>query len=318
MDIPSFAFYLNERLIVNFDSFIIVDSGAVKGTGKSVFSIKLCKQICKQIDYPYHKMATATNPFTFDLIVFNPTDEKIVELVKKLPDGCPIHIDEASKVAYKRDYQKEYQKNLIKFVNICRKFKKVIILNNPDFWDLDKDLRNLSDFRVVIVKRGLAQVRGKATNPDLKDKWLRDECIKIIDRYTKGSITKLNQTRQGIRKCPNWLYDIPFGDLGISEYQAYEELSKKEEIKSFESNVQEDYKLKLLLTVLLTEIGRNPRDKKLSTIDLTRMLNIILKGSIWSDTREMPVITASRLRLWKSMAKGFGAVAEKLNNNNNL
>jgi hypothetical protein len=241
--IQQFAVELHERVKSNFDSIVIVDSGAVKGTGKSTFSIQLQMECCKLISYVY----------TFDLIIFNPTDEKILEMVKTLPRGVAILIDEGSKVAYKRDYAKDYQKNLIKFINICRKFGKILIINNPDFWDLDKDLRNLADFRVTIIKRGMAQVKGKSPNPDLKDKWLRDVCIEKIEDYTKGDITKLEKTRQGVRKTPNFLYDIPVPEMDKALYSEYEELSKREEIKSFQEDEVRKIALEKILIYLLCQ-----------------------------------------------------------------
>lgn len=250
MDIKGFATELNTRVNCDFDSVVIVDSGSVKGTGKSTFSIALQMECCKLINYPY----------SFDLIIFNPTDEKIIDLVKNLPRGVAILIDEASKVAYKRDYQKEYQKNLIKFINICRKFGKILIINNPDFWDLDKDLRNLADFRVIIVKRGKAHVKGKSPNPDLKDKWLRDESIKKIEQFLgtgAGAVTKVSKAQHGITKTPNFLYEIPVPPLPAEVYEEYVELSKKEEVKSFQEDEVRKVAREKLMAYLLWKFYGN-------------------------------------------------------------
>ncbi len=220
--------------MADFDSLCIIDSGSVKGTGKSVFSIKVGQEVCKLIGQPYHRTATPEKPYTFDPIVFNPKSQDIIALVKSLPDGYPIHIDEASRVGYKRDYQKEGQKDLIKFVKICRKYRKVIILNDPDFWDLDKDLRNLCDYRVIIVKRGMGQVKGKSTNPDIVDKWLRDASADIIAKRLGRQVTNLEKCRQGIRETSGFLYDISFSDMDQKEYEAYRVMSKIEELKGFQ------------------------------------------------------------------------------------
>lgn len=302
MDISNFAKELVVRIEKDFDSVVIVDSGAVKGTGKTVFSIKLCKEICKLIDYKY----------SFDLIVFNPTSEKIVDLVKTLPRGCPLHIDEASKVAYKRDYQKEYQKDLIKFVNICRKFGKIIIYNNPDFWDLDKDLRNLADFRVIIVKRGLGQVKGKSPNPDLKDKWLRDKSIEIIEGYIKRDITKLERTRSGIRKTPNFLYDIPFGNMDSQEYEDYVKLSKKEEIRSFQETVEAKrlwirYAFYMLLS---PDILQKLLDERLTSVKVSKILNNLIYHSINAQEITKLKINARTIRDYRKSVENELVVEE--------
>jgi len=219
--LDSFAELLLGRIKKKFDNVIIVDSGSIKGTGKSTFSIKLSKKICLKIGYKY----------SFKLIIFNPTSRKIIEKVKTLPIGCVIHIDETTRVAYKRDFQKEFSKNLIKFINICRKFGKIVIFNNPDFWDLDKDLRNLADFRVTILKRGMAQVRGKYVNPEVDDKWLRKQSTEIIDHHIKSDPTSVDNVIGAIRKTHNYLFDLPFTELKEKEYEEYEKLSKVEELK---------------------------------------------------------------------------------------
>jgi len=294
MNIKEFAQLLNNRVNRKFDSFLIVDSGGVKGTGKSVFSIKLCIQLCKLIgeEYSFEKH-----------IIFNPTSEKIVDKIKNMPVGSPIHIDEASKVAYKRDFQKEYQKSLIKFVNICRKFGKIIILNNPDFWDLDKDLRNLSDYRIIIVKRGLAQVKGKSPNPDLKDKWLRDVSVIKIEQQMKGSITQLERTRQGIKRTPNFLYDIPVGDLDAKLYAEYEELSKREEVKSFQENTKvKDVRMRVM-GYMLTNNG-------LKDIDVVNKLNKALYDSVYAKSIEKYLFTTNIIQKFRDNWRNALVVVE--------
>jgi hypothetical protein len=240
--IEYFVDVLLERINKNFDNVIIIDSGSIKGTGKSSFSIKLSKRICEKIGYKY----------TYDLIIFNPTSEKIVDMVKNLPKGCPIHIDETSRVAYKRDWQKEFSKNLIKFINICRKFGKIVIFNNPDFWDLDKDLRNLADFRITILKRGMAQVRGKYANPEVEDKWLRIKSMESIDNNIKSDPTNIENVIGALRKTPNFLFDLPFTELTPEEYDAYEGLSKVEELKGMVEKINKwEIRAKASLALLL-------------------------------------------------------------------
>jgi hypothetical protein len=254
--IEYFVDVLLERINKNFDNVVIIDSGSIKGTGKSSFSIKLCKRICEKIGYKY----------TYDLIIFNPTSEKIVDMVKNLPKGCPIHIDETSRVAYKRDWQKEFSKNLIKFINICRKFGKIVIFNNPDFWDLDKDLRNLADFRITILKRGMAQVRGKYANPEVEDKWLRVKSMESIDNNIKSDPTNIDNVIGALRKTPNFLFDLPFNELNPEEYDAYEGLSKVEELKGMVEKIDK-WKIRsiALISIIL--------DKYLTSPELMKVYN---------------------------------------------
>lgn len=296
-----FADSLLGRIDKNFDNVIIVDSGGVKGPGKSTWSIKLSKKICLKIGYKY----------SYKLIIFNPTSEKIVNKVKTLPEGCPIHIDETTLVAYKRDFQKEFAKKLIKFINICRKFKKVVIFNNPDFWDLDKDLRNLADYRVTILKRGMSQIRGKYANPEVEDKWLRKQSMEIIDHHIKSDPTSIDNVIAAIRKTPNYLYDIPFTPLKDKEYGKYERLSKIEELKSIEKNI-DVWRLRFVaLTTALINDGFE--DAKLTSIDIAKKTNRLISSyaRFHNYQRSEPLMISSSL-IRKKIQTMFGEKGGRL------
>lgn len=283
--IKQFAEHLIGRINLEFDTIVTICSGTVKGTGKSVFSIKLAKEICKIIKHP----------FSYDLIIFNPTSKKLIEKVKALPDGCPIIIDEAIRVLYKRDFQKEYQKELITFINICRKFKKVILLNVPDFWDLDKDIRNLTDYQIVIIKRGLAQVRGKTANPDAKDKWMREESIKRIDKAIKGDETNLIRTRSAIRETIGFQYNIPFKELeNREEYDEYVKLSKEEEVQGLERKIAKEKIICWILPKIAKEYNIKLRDLAVS------LNKEFFKSIFWDGKTEKGIIGDSTLSDWKS------------------
>lgn len=219
----AFAKMLIERTKANFDNIVIVESGSVKGTGKSTFSMDLSMQICILMGYKYELL---------EVVVFDPTNEKIVERVKVKPDAWPIHVDEASKVAYKRNYNDDAQKNLIVFINVCRKHHKIIIINNPTFWGLDKDLLELADFRVTILKRGLAIVRGKISNPETMDKWLRKDTDEMIKKMCRNEMD-VDGMINVLRKVPNYLFEIRYEELPQEFYKNYEELSKEAELESF-------------------------------------------------------------------------------------
>jgi len=237
------SFFL-KREEQRLDSIMAVDSGAVKGTGKTVFSIDLCKAVCKLKDYSYDMEK---------LMVLNPTSQKVMEIIKSLPFGIPIHIDEAIFIAYKRDYSEDPVKQLVKFINICRKFRKPVLLNIPSFWDLDKDIRNLCDFRATIVKRGIACIRGKHPNPEYEDMWLRDESKETIDREIGSDITDLNGVIRGIEKCKNHLFTIAFPNIPEDEYEKYEKMSMREEGKQLFLEEKKVYAMIKILTYLLLD-----------------------------------------------------------------
>lgn len=245
-DTAFFAKYILERVEQKLDSVTAVDSGAVKGTGKTVFTVDVSKDLCFKLDYKWdiHK-----------LMLLNATTEKLISLVRDLPFGVPIDVDEAIFLAYKRDYNEDPVKKLVKFVNICRKFRKPVFLNVPSFWDLDKDIRNLCDFRATVIKRGIACIRGKYPNPEYEDLWMRENSKDIIDREIGSDITDLNGVIRGIGKCKNHLFNIIFPNLDDAEYSEYEKLSMAEEGKQLFLDEKRVYIMIKILSYLLLEMS---------------------------------------------------------------
>lgn len=228
-----FAKLLIERTKANFDNIVIVDSGSVKGTGKSTFCLEMDLEICKLMGYEFDMM---------EIVVFDPTNAKIVDKVKMKPDAWPIHVDEASKVAYKRNFADDSQKQLIIFVNVCRKHHKIIFINNPSFWGLDKDLLELADFRVTILKRGMAIIRGKSANPETLDKWMRKKTDEAIEKYAASEMD-IEKMIIAIRNAPNYLFEIHYPPLSAEFYAKYEEVSKNAELESFYDRVDDTWRV---------------------------------------------------------------------------
>lgn len=291
--IDFFSKFIIKRVEQKLDSFIIVESGSVKGTGKTVYSAQQSKGICKLIDYPYTMFDTDGKK---GLMVLDATVEKIKGMVKGLPFGVPIHVDEAVFIAYKRDYQEKWVKKLVKFVNICRKFKKPVFLNAPYFWDLDKDIRNLAEYRITIPKRGIACVRGKYTNPEYEDLWLREESKKIIDKEIGYDFTDLNRVIRGIRKCRNHLFDIIFPDLSKQEYKKYEKKSMAIEGEQIDASDKRDPVILKLLTTLLLE-NYTPKE-------LEDMINNALRNSYYSEEFSKFTVPRGTLRSWRKYWRG--------------
>jgi hypothetical protein len=266
----------------NFDNFIVVESGSFKGVAKTVFSMQISKAICKIIKYKYNRK---------ELMVLDPNNEKIKDLIKNLPKACPVHIDEAILIGYKRDFGKDPNKDLIKFINLCRKHKKIIIMNIPDFWDLDKGLLNLCDYRITAVVRGQVHVRIKWLCGDSKDKWLRDESIDK-QSFIKNAVDYSGEMSR-IRSMRNYLFDIKFEDLPDAEYDEYEKDSIEREMISFEFQAMDKWKLRFFIIVL-----QITRYKLITWEKLTSLLNegIMKHCRAWKLNPAGQVLTASSLR----------------------
>lgn len=242
----------------DWDSLVIVESGATKGTGKTTFSVQLCKEICNIIGVPYD---------LGKMMVIDATEDKIRTLAKTLPRGTPIHADEAVMFAYKRDYNEDATKKFVKFVNICRKFGHPLILNIPWFWDLDKDVRNLADYRITVPMRGVACVRQKDINSDSEDLWLRKESDERQMKEIGHDMTDITGVVEGIKKCRNFQFVINFGKLDDATYKTYRELSMANEGKQLETNEKRPMVLLKVLSWLLL------KKMKCSPTELTKEIN---------------------------------------------
>ena len=315
-DIPFFTNYIGRRVEQKLDTVSVVDSGAVKGTGKTVFTIDTGKDICKNIGFEWKLQK---------LMLMNPTTPKIISMIKSLPYGVPIAVDEAIFLAYKRDYQENPVKNLVKFVNICRKYRKPVFLNSPSFWDLDKDIRNLCDFRITVIKRGIACVRGKYSNPEYEDLWLREESKKIIDKSIGSDFTDLNAVIRGINKCRNHLFDIIFPDISKAEYEEYEKLSMREEGKQLFLTEKKVYLIARVLSYLILQKSyfKDPVKgfTKWNSGNLSRTANDQISRSKYSHEfskfRLPRAILRDYKRDWKeAIEEGVGG--SRVNNNNNI
>ena len=231
--ISDFAELLLMRVETKQDAVIIVDSLNRKGIGKSSFSGVLAEEICKQ------------KGFKFDVLkifVFDASTEKVTELIKSMPEGYPVIIDEALKVAFNRNWNEKDQKNLVIFLNVCRKWGKIIIINNPSFDKLDKAIRDISDYRVTVLKRGYAVIRRKMSR-EMGDPWIlkeTDEKLMESEEYESEGESKDN-TANVLRHAKNFYFETSFPAMNPTSYHIYEEASKEQEMNSF-MEAQSDHK----------------------------------------------------------------------------
>lgn len=276
--IKEFAMDLVERVKHELDSTIIIESAAKKGLAKTSFTIILNQAICALMGYEYSLKET---------IVFDATSEKIIERIHSKPVCWPVHIDEASKAAYKRNFNKEDQKDLVIFLNVCRTEMKIIELNNPTFWGLDGDVRELADYRVTMIERGLCVVRGKIADSETKDVWVRDETEKMIKSHVPNAKRMDPMALLGaLRQTPNYLFEIKFPDVDPAIYAEYKRMKGDSELERFFAAGTNKYKLgfEALLAIVYMERSAFPFSKK----QVVRGLNAWLRvrtGSVlepWS------------------------------------
>lgn len=123
--------------------------------------------------------------------------------------------DEAINVGYKRDFQEVDQKDLIKILNMYRDHRNVLILCVPNFWDLDRDLRNMVKIRIDLIRRGFGIVHTQVKTMYTNDPWDMKYNQKIEQGWAKKK-----------RLFPRYSHLSTF--KGIIKFGA---LSEKDEIK---------------------------------------------------------------------------------------
>lgn len=220
---------LDIRVEKDQDAVLIVDSIKNKGRGKSTLSMLIAKEICRR------------RGFEFDIkkiVILDATTDKIVKLIEDTPPGYPLIIDEALRVAFNRNWNEKDQKELIRIMSACRRYSKIIIINNPSFDKLDSALREIADFRVSVISWGIAVVRKKVMR-ETGDPWLMKQTDKSLEEEEKEGDDDQAEIRKAITvftKTPGFRGILHFSKLPDSEYAFYKQLSKELELKSLKES----------------------------------------------------------------------------------
>jgi len=125
--------------------------------------------------------------------------------------------DEMINVAYNRDFWETDQKELIKALNNYRDSCNVFAMAIPKFIDLDKQMQKLCELRVVILKRGLAQIHQQIKGVYRSDVWDTKENMKIEGKG-KGNV---------YGKLTTKVFYVRFPDLKPKKRLYYEELKRE-------------------------------------------------------------------------------------------
>jgi hypothetical protein len=152
---------------------------------------------------------------------------EFLEKIERFPPSAFI-IDEAINLLYKRDWNSGGQKELIKVMNICRSKRHLNIFVQPQFSDMDKDIRN-SRIRlwIFVITRGIAVVmKPERSLGGSDDVWNLVENNKIVKQY----INKYGQilgTIESLSRTKNFLTFLRWEDIPKEEYDAYEEIKDR-------------------------------------------------------------------------------------------
>ena len=224
----------------------IVTSGA-RGNGKSTFLFKLF------LRFPQFK------PWTH--VIY--TRKEVMSLLEG-NQYIPIMDDEAINSGYKRNFFDKDQKRLIQMLNMYRDNFNIYAQAVPNFYALDKDLRDLIKIHVQIIERGIGVIHlPNEHNLYSDDKWDMKYNKKIEEKWGKLK-AKNPDFRPPYHKLSTFRGYIYFNDLTDKQRALYEEIKKTKRKKVYdeemklevkESNTIYDNLLKRLLEKKLTAEG---------------------------------------------------------------
>lgn len=259
---------LKDRQVNEFDGNIAVSGD--RGNGKS----------------------TLINKIFYRFKVFNPwkhqvySREDVIALLKYLTYAL-CWDDEAINSGYKRNFQDKGQQELIKILTAYRDNYNIFASAIPNFFSLDKDLRDLYFIHLHVIERGIAVVhmplQGRLYS---QDRWDAKYNSKIEEKWSK-KMQKDPNFRPPYHKLTTFRGYLFFGDCTEKQKKLYKHIKKTKREKSFltdeEKNANKeipflDKLYKLLIEDKLTREGIRQaclvEDKKDSSINaaLNRML----------------------------------------------
>lgn len=209
------AEFIEKRIQNKFDLIIFVEGK--RGMGKSTFLFQLAKKLNSR-----------------GVVTFNPrthlvySREKSIEVLARSKMKFIIN-DEMINVAYNRDFYEQDQKTLLKALNNYRDSCNVFGGCIPKFSDLDTQMKRLCEMRVMIRKRGLAEIHGQVKGFYVEDPWNTKENIKK-ELKMKGKTRGALKTQR---------FYVKFKDLTPKEREFYEQLKHDRRNKVFMGEEEE-------------------------------------------------------------------------------
>lgn len=255
---------IRRRLNRDYDAVIAVCG--YEGDGKSTLAIKLASKVDKNFTLQRN-------------VLFNPTVDTVTESVLRgLPKGSAIVVDEAIKVLYKRGFMNKLQIFLNQIFAICRGQNKCIILCMPEFSDFDSFFRQ---HRILVwiqlLERGNAVAFVKTWNIFTTDKWNLKANEDLIAKVTgKKSMLDLSTSDKlnMLRRSANYFVDFTFSDLTPDMQREYKEL-KGEINHELDYNAETGraslYRNALAQLYLLLTAKVSPRPEQYSQLDLSKV-----------------------------------------------
>jgi len=189
-----------------------------EGCGKSTLGIKVAMKIDPNFKINTHLLA-------------NPNVEELQDiLLKKLPPRSAIVVDEAIRVAYKRNFFSFDNRFMAEMFSVSRAARQAVLMCIPNFKDLDSYFRN---HRIklwwYIPARGYCVVMMPWTSPFISDPWLMDENERIMRKELRGGAVSSfspEDLMKALKKTKNYVMDFQFSALDYDLDQEYLQYKK--------------------------------------------------------------------------------------------
>jgi len=152
--------------------------------------------------------------------------EDVIKLLESQKYGF-IFDDEAITTAYKRQFYNKEQQKLIQMLNMYRDNFNIYGLCVPNFYSLDRDLRDLIKIHVHVISRGLGVVHiSKSSSLYSDDNWNVAYNKKVEDNWDRIKIKKPT-FKPMYQRLTTFKGYIRFGDLTKKQRKLYEEIKVK-------------------------------------------------------------------------------------------
>lgn len=204
-----------------FDMCIAV-SGA-RGDGKSTFL------------YKFFSRFKSFRPWRHQIYSRN----DVMRLLEGSKFSC-IFDDEAIRTGYKRNFFEQDQKLLIQMLNMYRDNFNVYGMAIPNFYSLDKDLRDLIKIHIHVIERGLAvlHIANEGTLYS-DDCWDVKYNKKVEERWAFYKKRNPNY-RPKYNKLTTFRGYIKFGDLTPKQRILYEEIKVTKRKAVYEEEMKKE------------------------------------------------------------------------------
>lgn len=231
-------------------------------------------------------------------VIFNPND---IWKIRNLPPNAEVPVDEAIRVAWRREFYRPENRWLVKLYRQFGRFRRTYYLNIPKFWSLDEEI--LSDrvkIWVHIIKKDVKNIDGKPIPTAFHavifqkdyhayqdDPWLRRQIRKQLkdDNKRQGVIGVIPRDITSILKryvnLPTFWGYMKFPPLEKELWDVYDKYSLEKKLSYEKREGDETDKWKFRLYTMLYNMLQRGMTRRQITEDFLTIDNIPLLEESW-------------------------------------